>query len=143
MVIASVAGAAMTPQAIMVLGIANLIADGFSMGTSNILAVRSTLSAATRPSLADASRNGLATFIAFVVAGSAPLLTYLVTPGTSNERLAAACFFAGVTLFAVGGCRALFSDRSWLVAGLEMLSLGAVASAVAYALGATVAGLLS
>jgi hypothetical protein len=33
----------------------------------------------------------------------------------------------------------LFSDRSWLVAGLEMLALGAIASVVAYAVGATAA----
>jgi len=68
-VIASVSGAALSPTVILVLGFANLIADGFSMGTSNVLSVRSTPTAATRPRLLDASRHGLATFSAFVLAG--------------------------------------------------------------------------
>ena len=67
-VIASVTGAAMSSTVILVLGIANLFADGFSMGTSNVLSIRSALTSATRPPLWDASRNGVVTFAAFVVA---------------------------------------------------------------------------
>jgi VIT1/CCC1 family predicted Fe2+/Mn2+ transporter len=140
-VISSVAGASMSPHAVLVLGLANLVADGFSMGVGNVLAVRSTLLATTRPPLIDASRNGMATFAAFVLAGAVPLATFLLAPGTPTERLFAASLLAGVTLFAVGGCRALLSDRTWLVAGLEMLCLGAIASAVAYAVGSAAARL--
>jgi VIT1/CCC1 family predicted Fe2+/Mn2+ transporter len=141
-VIASVTGAAMPPAAILILGIANLAADGFSMGTSNVLSVRSTLTAATRPRLIDASRNGAATFAAFVLAGLLPLSAYML-PFAHDARFPAACVLAGAALFGVGACRSLFSDRPWLVAGLEMLALGTVASAVAYAIGAGAAKLVS
>jgi VIT1/CCC1 family predicted Fe2+/Mn2+ transporter len=141
-VIASVAGAAISPTVILILGIANLIADGFSMGTSNVLSVRSTLTAATRPRLRDASRNGIATFAAFILAGSLPLSAY-VFPFADEVRFPLACVLAAAALFTVGACRSLFSDRSWLVAGLEMLTLGAIASVVAYAVGATAAALVS
>jgi VIT1/CCC1 family predicted Fe2+/Mn2+ transporter len=140
-VIPSVSGAALSPTVILVLGFANLIADGFSMGTSNVLSVRSTLTAATRPPLIDASRNGLATFAAFVMAGFLPLSAYIL-PIAGDARLAVACVLAGVALFVVGACRSLFSDRPWLMAGLEMLGLGAVASIVAYTIGATAANLV-
>jgi vacuolar iron transporter family protein len=140
-VIASVTGAAMSPTVILVLGLANLVADGFSMGTSNVLSVRSTLTAATRPRLIDASRNGVATFAAFVLAGLLPLSAYML-PIVHDSRFPAACVLAGVTLFGVGACRSLFSDRPWLVAGLEMLALGTVASAVAYIIGAGAAKLV-
>jgi VIT1/CCC1 family predicted Fe2+/Mn2+ transporter len=140
-VIASVAGAAMSSTVILVLGIANLVADGFSMGTSNVLAVRSTLTAATRPRLLDASRNGFATFAAFVVAGMVPLSAYLV-PLPEHIRFPLACVLAGVALFGVGACRSLLSDRPWLIAGLEMLGLGTIASVVAYSVGATAAYLI-
>jgi VIT1/CCC1 family predicted Fe2+/Mn2+ transporter len=40
-----------------------------------------------------------------------------------------------VTLFAVGAGRASFTKRSWIVSGLEMLLLGALAAAVAYGVG--------
>jgi VIT1/CCC1 family predicted Fe2+/Mn2+ transporter len=140
-VIASVAGAAMSSTVVLILGIANLVADGFSMGTSNVLSVRSTLTAATRPRLRDASRNGVATFAAFVLAGSLPSLS-LRFPFADEVRFPPACVLAAAALFAVGACRSLFSDRAWLIAGLEMLTLGAIASVVAYAVGATAAALV-
>ena len=140
-VIASVSGAALSSTVILILGIANLVADGFSMGTSNVLSVRSTLTAATRPRLLDATRSGFATFGAFVLAGLLPLSAYLF-PFANDVRFPTACIFAAVALFAVGACRSFFSDRPWLVAGLEMLTLGAIASAVAYAVGAAAASLV-
>jgi VIT1/CCC1 family predicted Fe2+/Mn2+ transporter len=140
-VIASVAGAAMSSTVILILGIANLIADGFSMGTGNVLSVRSTLTAAGRPRLWDASRNGIATFAAFVLAGSLPLSAYIF-PLEEEVRLPLACVLAAAALFTVGACRSLFSDRGWLVAGLEMLTLGAIATTVAYVVGATAAALV-
>jgi vacuolar iron transporter family protein len=141
-VISSVSGAAMSNTVILVLGIANLIADGFSMGTSNVLAVRSTLTAATRPSLREASGNGGATFVAFVLAGLLPLSAYFL-PIAESVRLPAACLLSAIGLFGLGACRSLFSDRAWFVAGLEMLALGTIASAVAYAIGAVAAALVS
>jgi VIT1/CCC1 family predicted Fe2+/Mn2+ transporter len=137
-VIASVTGAALAPTVVLILGIANLVADGFSMGTSNVLSIRSTLTAADRPRLRDASRNGAATFGAFVAAGLLPLSAYLL-PLSDEVRFPAACVLAAVALFGVGACRSLFSDRPWLIAGVEMLSLGTIASVVAYAIGAMAA----
>jgi VIT1/CCC1 family predicted Fe2+/Mn2+ transporter len=142
-VIASVTGASMPPAAVLVLGIANLVADGFSMGTSNVLSLRSTLTAETRPRLVAASRNGMATFIAFVLAGLIPLATYTLPLGGNGSRFPAACLVAAVALFGVGACRSLFSDRPWLVAGLEMLALGTIASAVAYGIGFAAAALVN
>jgi VIT1/CCC1 family predicted Fe2+/Mn2+ transporter len=141
-VIASVAGAAMSSTVILILGVANLLADGFSMGTSNVLSVRTTLTAASRPRLRDASRNGMVTFAAFVVAGFLPLSAY-VLPFPEDARFPAASILAGLALFTVGACRSLFSDRPWLIAGLEMLALGTVASLVAYGVGAFAAMLVA
>jgi vacuolar iron transporter family protein len=141
-VIASVTGAALPPAVVLVLGFANLLADGFSMGTSNVLSVRSTLTAATRPKLIDASRNGVVTFGAFVLAGLIPLSAYLLPLG-QNTRFATACVLAGATLFGIGACRSMFSDRPWLIAGIEMLTMGAIASAVAFSIGAAAAHLVT
>ena len=140
-VIASVSGAAMSSTVILILGLANLVADGFSMGTSNVLAIRSTLTEASRPRLIDASRSGFATFAAFVMAGLLPLSAYLL-PFATEQKFPLACALAAVALFGVGACRSLFSDRPWLIAGLEMLTLGALASGVAYAIGVIAATLV-
>jgi VIT1/CCC1 family predicted Fe2+/Mn2+ transporter len=137
-VISGVAGAALSPTVVLILGLANLLADGFSMGTSNVLAARSTLTADTRPRLRDASRQGTATFAAFVLAGLAPLCGYLLAPGEETRFLTASAI-AAVALFAIGAGRSAFSDRSWFMAGIEMLALGTIASAVAYLVGAVAA----
>jgi VIT1/CCC1 family predicted Fe2+/Mn2+ transporter len=137
-VISGVAGAALSPNVVLVLGLANLFADGFSMGTSNVLAARSTATARRRPTLRDASRQGSATFAAFVLAGLAPLCGYLLAT-SEQTRFLTAGGIAAVALFGIGAGRSAFSDRSWLTGGTEMLALGTIASAVAYGVGAAAA----
>jgi VIT1/CCC1 family predicted Fe2+/Mn2+ transporter len=134
-VVSGVVGASLSTTIILILGFANLLADGFSMGASNVLSRRSDAVNHTMPTLSDASGHGLATFIGFVAAGIVPLSAYLL-PWFDGARFAAAVLLALVTLFAVGAGRAFFIRRSWLMAGLEMLAIGALAAAVAYGVGA-------
>ena len=47
-VVAVVAGAALPVRTILILGFANLLADGFSMGASNVLAIRASEAARVR-----------------------------------------------------------------------------------------------
>jgi len=81
-VVAGVASADLSPRIVLILGISNLLADGFSMGASNYLAIRSRSSAELQVSgsISEplAVRNGIVTFAAFVTAGSLPLLAYLL-----------------------------------------------------------------
>jgi VIT1/CCC1 family predicted Fe2+/Mn2+ transporter len=141
-VVAGVAGAALSANVVLILGAANLLADGFSMGASSVLAERSTASARTMPRLSEATRHGVATTIGFVLAGSIPLSIYLL-PVSEGVRFEAACLVAAIALFSIGAARALFSDRGWMAAGLEMLALGAIASGVAYAVGAIAAAVVN
>lgn len=132
-IIAGVFGAQLSAQVVLVLGFANLLADGFSMGASNVLSERSK-PREHRPGLRDASRNGIATFIGFVLAGIIPLSAYIL-PVFSKAPFMAALVLAAATLFLVGAGRALFSDRGALQAGLEMLLIGSAAGLVAYGVG--------
>jgi len=140
-VVSGVAGAALSSNVVVILGFVNLLADGFSMGTSNVLSVRSTVTAEARPSLTEAAWHGLVTFAGFVAAGLLPLLAYLL-PIPDEVRFPAACTVAAGALFTIGAGRALFSDRSWSAAGIEMLVLGTVAAGVAYGVGAIAAALV-
>ncbi len=85
-------------------------------------------------------RHGLATFLAFIVAGAVPLAAYLY-PGTIESRFPIAAALTFLTLFGVGALRSLVTRAGWWKSGLEMLALGLVASAVAYGVGAYIAGL--
>lgn len=134
-IISGVVGASLPVRVILILGFANLVADGFSMGASNFLSKRTGMEASERPSLLEATRHGSATFAGFVIAGFVPLLAYLL-PNILADRFVLAVCLALLTLFVVGASRGFFSDIRWPRAGLEMLVLGALATAVAYGIGA-------
>ncbi len=134
-VVSGVTGAALSSTVILILGFANLVADGFSMGASNLLSRRSDVQSGAIPTLAAAASHGLATFFGFILAGLVPLLAYLL-PWFEGERFTAATALALGTLFAVGASRAVFTGRGWLVSGLEMLLVAALAAGVAYGVGA-------
>ncbi len=142
-VISGAAGAGFSTTIIIVLGIANLIADGFSMGASKYLSLKSEQSLETarsesRSPLAD----GLATFISFVVIGTLPLIPFLVIAGNDNTFLVSS-IATGVTLFLVGAARSLVIKKNAIIAGLEMLAVGGLAALIAYGLGAYIQTLIT
>jgi len=111
------------------------------MGASNVLSRRSDVHNGAIPTLSAASGYGVATFLGFIVAGLVQLLAYLL-PWFEGERFAAASALALATLYVVGASRAFFAGRGWLVSGLEMLLVGALAARVAYGVGALGAALI-
>ena len=134
-VVTGVVGAELSERIILILGFANLLADGFSMGASNFLARRSYAKADERATGAEAARHGAATVVGFVIAGMVPLVAYLV-PLPDDMRFPVAITLTLSTLFAVGASRAFVTRLGWVRSGLEMLFVGALAAAVAYSIGA-------
>ena len=104
-VVAGVSGAALPVRIVLILGFANLLADGFSMGASNVLAIRSGQDLRASDGLEKdepfAFRHGTATFLAFVLAGAIPLAAYLY-PGGTMDRFPIAAALTFLTLFVVG-----------------------------------------
>jgi len=195
-VVAGVAGADLSPLVVVLLGGANLIADGFSMAVSNYLGSKSEhdliqkeyrekfTEVAQTPrheqnemkallveqgyaegdaedlsrlmfknkeffvdlmmheelEVSSHSKNNMlqgaaATFGAFVLAGCIPLLPFFVLGGMVNlfwySIVATMC-----ALFLVGSLRSIVTKSPWFFAGAEMLVVGGVAAALAYAVGA-------
>lgn len=140
--VSGVAGADLGGKAILVVGMANLLADGFSMGASNYLAIRSAAGAErVDRGRAEPLRHAAATFAAFLGAGALPLLPFLVDRA-ATAAFAVSCAATAAALFAVGSVRSLVVPRRWPGTGLEMLGIGAAASAVAYVAGACLASVL-
>lgn len=144
-VVAGVTGGSLSSGAILIVGVANLFADGLSMGVGNYLSIRSHESAREAQNLpeeeAAPARHGIATLLAFVVAGAVPLLPYVV-PVAVDFRFTASVVLTLLTLFVVGSMRALVTVDRWWAAGLEMLLLGILVAAAAYGSGALVAALI-
>ena len=141
-VVAGVTGGALSPATVLIVGVANLFADGLSMGVGNYLSIRSHESARAAQDLpeeeASPARHGLATLLAFVVAGAVPLLPFAA--GTPKEmQFVLSVILTLTALFVVGSLRTLVTIDRWWTAGLEMLALGALVAGAAYGSGALVA----
>jgi VIT1/CCC1 family predicted Fe2+/Mn2+ transporter len=140
-VVAGAAGGALSPAVVLILGAANLAADGLSMGVGNYLAIRAHESAREVENLPEEEafpvRHALATFLAFGVAGAMPLIPYLLElPSRVQEAAAAVLTLAA--LFGVGAVRTAVTAGRWWKAGLEALTLGVIVGAAAYGVGAFV-----
>ena len=144
-VVAGAAGGALSGRAVLIVGTANLIADGLSMAVGNYLGIRSQESVRRAQRLpeeeASPARHGIAVFLAFATAGALPLAPYLVPSLSVEVRVILATTLTLAALFVVGSLRAAVTDQRWWLAGLEMLGLGIVVAAVAYAAGAVVSSI--
>lgn len=145
-VVAGVAGGALSHSAVLIVGAANLAADGLSMAVGNFLAIRSRESARTADNLPEEEarpvRHAVATFAAFVVAGSVPLIPY-VLPAFRTHEFIWSVVSTLASLFTVGAARAAVTVDRWWVAGLEMLLLGGIVAATAYGAGAMIAAVVT
>jgi VIT1/CCC1 family predicted Fe2+/Mn2+ transporter len=203
-VVSGVVGAKLGTHIILILGLANLLADGFSMAVGAFLSKRSEqeyyrrerereawevehfpegeraeliaiyevqgYSSAEATQLVEiisrdkdrwidammidelglmrddssALKNGLATFCAFGIAGSVPLLVYLagllISIPASNEFMIS-IVLSGVALFGLGAGKVKLTGLDWWKSGLEMLLVGGLAAGVAYGVGALLSGI--
>lgn len=138
-VIAASAGANLSSGVVIVLGFANLIADGFSMGISAYLAEK-TKTQQARSTSHNPIGVGVVTFGAFIAVGVLPVLLYLADYigdwQTEPETLFMwASLIAAGAFTSIGYAKSFASDESKLRSTLETLALGAIASIIAFVLG--------
>lgn len=198
-IVAGVVGASLEARVVLILGLANLLADGFSMAAGNYSATKTEIDEATHirnmeerhirddpdgereevrqiyaakgfsgtgldnavdtitasrkrwidvmlveeHGLATVSRDpmkgALATFTAFFICGSAPLLPFLF--GLQASLTLAAVATAAV-FFAIGSMKSRWSPMPWWRSGLETLGIGFAAAAIAYIVGYLLRGVM-
>ena len=135
-VVSGVAGGSLAVVAVVVVGAANLVADGISMGVGNFLSIRADERAREAAGLPEQEafpwKHAIATVLAFVAAGFVPLLPYFVP---IQDRLFWSSAFTFTTLFALGAARAFVTVDRWWRSGLETLALGVVVAVAAYGAG--------
>jgi len=197
-VVAAAVAAGLPPHVILLLGLANLFADGFAMGAGDYLGNRSqedayyaerSIEAREVKEIPDRERqeieeilkkkgytgddlqhltalitknetfwidlmmheelkmpapqkgantkNALATFISFLVAGLIPLFPFIAL-GHDAPRFVISIAVTASALFLVGSLRSFFTGRLWFRDGAEMFLVGGVAAAIAYTIGTTI-----
>ncbi|XP_078439856.1 uncharacterized protein LOC144710063 [Wolffia australiana] len=129
-----------TATDIVVLGFANLVADGIAMALGDFLstATAQDISPKREDPPSPPWKNALLTFLSFLAFGSAPLLAFVVsTPfdvGVAGKFIAA-CSLAGFALALLGAARARVTGRSYATSVFVTVFTGAIASASAFSIG--------
>jgi vacuolar iron transporter family protein len=160
-VVAGAAGAGLGSTVIVILGFANLIADGFSMGASAYLSAKSKRDLKIRRQTEDGKehaphdhahgetplKDGAVTFSSFVAVGFVPFSLYVTDAifsfGTrASDLFILSSILTGLTFIGIGLLKAhVTKTKPWKAAG-ETLLLGAIAASLAYVLGDLLADVL-
>jgi predicted membrane protein (TIGR00267 family) len=79
------------------------------------------------------TKAALFTGLSFAVVSLIPILPF--TFMEVNTAVITAAIASIACLFIVGASKAIFSRKSWIRSGVEMMAIGALASVVTYAIG--------
>jgi VIT1/CCC1 family predicted Fe2+/Mn2+ transporter len=138
-IVSGVAGAALSPIIVLILGVANVLADGFSMASSNYLSERSK----DNHNTVDAFKTSLATFSAFVVVGFVPILPYIFNWQIPNYSLfQTSCVFTFLTFLFIGLVRGHVTSENKINTAFETILIGGAAAAISYYVGFLLKGLI-
>lgn len=142
-VVAGTIGAGLSPSIILILGFANLFADGFSMAASNFLSSSSKRDLGERVNDRPLA-TAFATFLSFVIVGTVPLapfvLEFLGIDFRGNTFLYS-CIFTGVAFLFVGARRGRITGKSRMGAAITTLLIGGCAALIAFYIGKLLQGL--
>ena len=138
-VVAGAAGANLPATVVLILGFANLFADGFSMAASNYLSTKAKLAVIARKGHSHPPvvpfKTALVTFLSFFAAGFIPLLSYVAGPYLGQHQFAISAFLTAVTFLVIGTVKAKVVKMNALVSAIETLLVGGVAATIAFLVG--------
>jgi len=142
-VVAGVQGAKLAAPIILILGFANLLADGFSMAAGKYLSDKSQLDhlkkqQSSHQENVHPAKGGIYTFISFVLVGLIPLLAYLFAPLVGwgeDTSFTVSVVLTLVAMFFIGFIRGSVDEVPRLKAGLQSVLIGGVAAFIAYYVG--------
>lgn len=142
-VVAGATGAQLSSVIVIILGFANLIADGFSMAVGSYLSSKSEIELARKNNKKIEDErlpivDGLMTFLSFQVVGLVPLLAYTVDYifklNIENLFLIASVLTA-LSFIAIGLLKSYVTHTGKIRGVSETLILGIIAAVIAYFVG--------
>lgn len=136
-VVAGSQGAELKPEVVIILGMANLLADGISMAAGNYLSLESEADYKNSHSRKVKIRSNLiahaaVTFMSFVIAGLIPLLPFIFS---AENRFLFSIAMVIIALMGLGVIRSIAVRKAYLRSVLETSLIGGTAAILAYAVG--------
>ena len=146
-VVSGVVGASLGSAIILILGFANLFADGFSMAISNYSSVKSRNELIKEPEK-NPIKTSVATFFAFLFVGFVPLISFVLASITQNPQLIANQFrysfvLTGIALIIIGWLKGSVTGKNKIRSSLEILVIGGIAALIAFSIGYLIKSLLA
>lgn len=134
-IIGGVYGANLSPLVVLVLGISNVLADGFSMAASNFLAKKSEEDDRHHHT---AIYSALTTFFAFVIVGIVPLIPFIFSLAlglSKTEQFVYSIIGTFLAFLFTGYARGRITHKNIFVTCAETVFVGGVAASIAYIVG--------
>lgn len=146
-VVSGVIGASLNSAIVLILGFANLFADGFAMSISNYLSIESRNELIKNPDKHPA-KSAMATFFSFLLIGFIPMLSFVIAFITKNPTIVKNQFMysavlTGLALLIVGWFRGEVTQKHKLKSAIETLVIGGIAAILAFAVGRFISLLIS
>ncbi len=144
-VVAGAVGASLSSSVILILGLANLVGDGFSMAISNYLSNKS-INEIHKNNKINPKKTALATFISFIVIGSIPLLSFIlatISPSLLPYQFKASFILTALAFLLIGAIKGKIVKKHPFRSSLETLLIGGIAALLAYSVGYGVKSLIS
>ena len=142
-VVSGAMGASLSSSIILILGFANLFADGFSMAISNYFSIKSKNDLEKKIKIEDKKnelKTAFATFFAFFLAGLMPLISFVFASITKNSFLIENQFkhsviLTGFALIIIGWFEGKITKRSEIKSSVQTFIIGGIAASLAFFVG--------
>lgn len=130
-VVSGVVGAGLSSTVILILGFANLFADGFSMAASNYLSTKSENDMGQNKK--SAMMAAAATFTAFVLVGLIPLISFVFD--FNQNKFQTTIILTAIAFILIGYVKGLVTNKNKFFSAIQTLLIGSVAALIAYYVG--------
>ena len=149
-VVAGVMGASLSSAVVLVLGFANLFADGFSMAIANYLSSKSHLELHREHNSKceehkKPRKTALATFTAFLIVGFIPLLPFVLGifyPLVEIYQFNLSIILTAIAFLIVGAVKGEVIGKKPIHSAIETLVIGGIAAILAFLVGYLLSGLI-
>src|SRR3989344_4968135 len=134
-VVAGVMGASLSYVIVLILGFANLFADGFSMALSDYLSTKSQNEVYEKYKrdvhYKNPKKTAIVTFFSFLIIGFIPLISFVMAPlfpSIELNKFILSVVLTGFAFAIVGGLRGKITGKSKLSSSIETLLIGGFAA---------------
>jgi VIT1/CCC1 family predicted Fe2+/Mn2+ transporter len=131
-IVAGAAGGDLIQRVITILGISNVLSDGYSMGVSRYLSSKAEIEQGLLKEK-DAVQSGIFTFLSFVIVGVMPILPFFFYKGLQAKKISLGI---ATLLFAmIGFIKGYVLKQPVLYKSIETLFIGLSAALISYFVG--------